>query len=164
MLSPYRVLDLTDERGMICGQILADLGADVIQVEPPDGSPARALGPFRGGEPDPESSLYWQAYARNKRSLVLDLDTPDGRDQLLELVRAADFLIESDEPGAMARRGLGYEELQREAPTLIYVSISPFGQDGPKAQWAGSDLVALASGGPLKLYGDDDRPPVRMVQ
>ncbi len=162
MLSPYRVLDLTDEQGMICGQILADLGADVIQVEPPHGSPARFLGPFSGDEPDPERSLYWQAYARNKRSLVLDLDTSHGRDRFLKMARTADFLIESDEPGAMARRGFGYAELQRETPALIYVSISAFGQEGPKAQWAGSDLVAVASGGPLKLYGDEDRPPVRV--
>ena len=79
MLSPYRVLDLTDEWGLLCGQILADLGADVIAVEPPGGSTARRLGPFAGGEADPERSLHWWAYARNKRSIALDLQTEAGR-------------------------------------------------------------------------------------
>ncbi len=73
MLSPYRVIDLTGESGLLCGQILADLGAETIQVEPPGGSSARTLGPWYGSEPGQERSLYWWAYARNKRSIVLDL-------------------------------------------------------------------------------------------
>ncbi len=79
MLSPYRVLDLTNERGLLCGQVLADLGADVIAVEPPDGNSARRLGPFAGDEPGPERSLYWWAYARNKRSITLDIATAEDR-------------------------------------------------------------------------------------
>ena len=78
MLGPYRVLDLTNQRGLLCGQILADLGADVIQIEPPGGSPARRLGPFAGDVVDPERSLFWWAYARNKRGITLDLTR--GRD------------------------------------------------------------------------------------
>ncbi|MDP6606883.1 MAG: CoA transferase, partial [Dehalococcoidia bacterium] len=99
MLSPYRVLDLTNERGLLCGQVLADLGADVIAVEPPEGNSARRLGPFAGDEADPERSLHWWAYARNKRSVTLDITTARGRDRLLELAAGADFLIESDVPG-----------------------------------------------------------------
>jgi crotonobetainyl-CoA:carnitine CoA-transferase CaiB-like acyl-CoA transferase len=79
MLSPYRVLDLTTERGLLCGQILADLGADVIKVEPPGGASARRLGPFFGDEPHPERSLVWWAYNRNKRGITLDLECREGR-------------------------------------------------------------------------------------
>ena len=162
MLNPYRVLDLTTERGLLCGQILGDLGADVIKVEPPGGSPARRLGPFYQDRPDPNASLLWWAYNRNKRSISLDITTDEGRDILRRLVKSAHFFIESDMPGALAELGLGYAELAADNPGLIYVSITPFGQDGPKASYADSDLVILAAGGPLVLTGDDDRPPVRL--
>ncbi len=162
MLSPYRVLDLCDDGALICGQILADLGADVIQIEPPGGAAARARGPFAGGRPDPERSLFWWAYARNKRGMLLDLDTQAGRDELLTLASSADFLIESFPPGEMARRGLGHERLSERNPGLIVVSITPFGQEGPKAGWSATDLTLLAAGGPLSLTGDEDRPPVRV--
>ncbi len=162
MLSPYRVLDLTTERGLLCGQILGDLGADVVHVEPPGGAAARRRGPFAGGAPHPDRSLFWWAQTRNQRSITLDLDTAEGQALLRRLARDAHFLIESDDPGAMAARGLGSAALLADAPGLVYVSISPFGQDGPKADWASSDLVLLAAGGPLFLTGDDDRPPVRL--
>ena len=93
MLNAYRVLDLTDERGLICGQMLADLGADVIQVEPPGGSPARRIGPFYQGDYDPERSLTWWAYTRGKRSVELDIDSNDGRAAFRQLVESADFQI-----------------------------------------------------------------------
>lgn len=162
MLSPYRVLDLTTERGLLCGQILADLGADVVHVEPPGGAAARRLGPFAGDVRHPDRSLFWWAQTRNQRSITLDLNRPAGRDVLRRLARGAHFVIESDEPGAMAARGLGAGALAAENPALVTVSITPFGQDGPKARWAASDLVLLAAGGPLFLTGDDDRPPVRL--
>ena len=162
MLSPYRVLDLTDERGLLCGQVLGDLGADVLRVEPPGGSPARRLGPFYKDEPHPERSLYWWAFNRNKRGVTLDVTRDEGRTLLLRLVERADFLIESDPPGAMAKRGLGYDDLAAVNPALVYVSISPFGQDGPKAHYAASDLTVWAAAGPLALTGDHDRPPVRL--
>lgn len=161
MLSPYRVLDLTNERGLACGMVLADLGADVIQIEPPGGSSARRVGPFFKAEANPERSLYWWAYARNKRGIVLDLDEPGGRDTLLRLARNADFLIESEEPGAMAARGLGYESLASLNPALVYVSISPFGQHGPKARYAATDLIVQAASGGMILAGDPDRAPLR---
>ncbi len=163
MLSPYRVLDLTDDGALLCGQILADLGADVIQIEPPGGASARRRGPFAGDAADPERSLLWWAYARNKRGMVLDLDAQAGREELLALARTADFRIESFAPGEMARRGLGVARLAEVNPALIVVSITPFGQDGPKAGWAATDLTLLAAGGPLALTGDEDRPPVRVA-
>jgi crotonobetainyl-CoA:carnitine CoA-transferase CaiB-like acyl-CoA transferase len=162
MLSPYRVLDLTDERGLLCGQVLGDLGADAIAVEPPGGSPARRIGPFHEDEPGPERSLYWWAFARNKRGVTLDVTRDEGRALLLRLVEGADVLIESAAPGAMAALGLGYDALAATNPALIYVSISPFGQDGPKANHAASDLTVWAAAGPLALTGDHDRPPVRL--
>ena len=162
MLTPYRVLDLTTERGLLCGQMLADMGADVIKVEPVGGSPARQIGPFYKDQPHPNRSLYWWAYNRNKRSITLDIECDAGRDLLLRLVERADFLIESHNPGYLAERKLGYADLAAINPALIFVSITPFGQDGPKATYADSDLIIMAAGGPLILAGDEDRPPVRL--
>ncbi len=162
MLSPYRVLDLTTERGLLCGQLLGDMGADVIKVEPPGGSPARGLGPFLNDQPHPDRSLYWWAYNRNKRSITLDIDRPEGRELLKRLVAGSDFLLESFNPGEMAARGLGYNDLAALNPKLVYVSITAFGRDGPKASYADADLIIMAAGGPLVLTGDEDRPPVRV--
>lgn len=162
MLSAYRVLDLTTERGLLCGQILGDLGADVIKVEPPGGSPARQLGPFYQDQPHPDRSLLWWAYNRNKRGITLDLTSPAGKEIFLRLVQSAHFLIESDNPGAMTQLGLGYDTLAALNPGLIYISISAFGQDGPKASYADSDLVILTASGPTILSGDSDRAPLRL--
>lgn len=162
MLSPYRVLDLTTERGLLCGQMLGDMGADVIKVEPPGGSPARAMGPFYQDEPHPDRSLYWWAYNRNKRSITLDIERDAGRDLLRRLAKRADFLIESFNPGYLSQHGLGFDDLARINPALIFISITPFGQDGPKANYADSDLILMAASGPLILAGDADRPPVRL--
>lgn len=162
MLSPYRVLDLTNERGMLCGQILADLGADVLKVEPPGGSLARRVPPFFGDQPDPERSLFWWAYNRNKRSITLDLESDRGRELFHQLVSRADFLIESEDPGILARRALGYPDLSALNTGLIYVSITPFGQTGPKAHYAASDITLVASSGVLHQTGDEDRAPIRL--
>ena len=161
MLSSYRVLDLADQQGMFCGYILAALGAEVIAVEPPGGSPARALAPVAGGGNGPEGSLWWQAYGRGKSSLELDLGSDSDGARLRDLAADADFLIESF-PSADARRlGLGYETLAAVNPGLICVSVSPFGRTGPKAGWPATDLTVWASSGAHILAGDDDRAPVR---
>ncbi len=163
MLSGYRVLDLSDHRGQLAGQILADLGAEVILVEPPGGSPAREVGPFGAGhEGDPDRSLWFWAYNRGKRSVVLDLDSDAGRDELRRLARHADLLIESEAPGVMAARGLGPDDLSSDNPALVYTSVTPFGQTGPKAGWAATDLTVVAAGMQLGMMGDEDRPPVRI--
>ena len=162
MLGPYRVLDLSDERGILCGKILADLGADVIQVEPPEGSPARRIGPFYRDEPGPDSSLFWWSYAANKRSITLNLQTADGRALLKRLLPTADFLVESAPPGEMAALGLGYAELREINPALIVVSITPFGQSGPYADYQAPDLVGIGMAGLMYVTGDPDRPPVRV--
>jgi crotonobetainyl-CoA:carnitine CoA-transferase CaiB-like acyl-CoA transferase len=162
MLSHCRVLDLTNERGLLCGQVLGDLGADVIKIEPVGGSPVRRLAPFFEDQPGTERSIYWWAYNRNKRGLTLDLEREQGRAIFKQLAATADFVIESSDPGYWSRRGLGYGELSTLNPRLIMVSITPFGQNGPKSSYADSDLIIMAAGGVLILYGDEDRPPIRM--
>lgn len=161
-LAAYRVLDLTDARGALCGKILADLGADVVKVEPPGGSPARFEGPFAGDVPDPERSLYWWAYAANCRSLVLDPGTPDGLRRLRDLAGRADFLLESFPPGHLEHLGLGWGRLHRDNPRLVLTSITPFGQTGPCRDWKGPDLVVQAMSGMMFLLGDADRRPIRI--
>ena len=162
LLAPYRVLDLTDGRGLLCGKMLADLGADVVQVEPPGGSPARNVGPFYHDTPGAERSLFWWAYCTNKRGITLDIATDDGAALLRRLVANADFLIESGDPGRMASLGLGYPDLQAINPRLVMVSITAFGQDGPYADYQASDIVGMALGGFMHLTGDGDRPPLRV--
>lgn len=162
MLKPYRVLDLTTERGLLCAQCLGDMGTDVIKIEPPGGSAARKIGPFFQDEPHSDRSLYWWAYNRNKRAITLDIERDEGRAIFRRLVERADFLIESHNPCYLAGCALGFADLNAINPALIYVSITPFGQDGPKANYADSDLIVMAASGPLILTGDADRPPVRV--
>ena len=162
LLAPYRVLDLTDERGLLAGKILADLGADVVQIEPPGGNPARNIGPFYGDDPQPEKSLFWWAYAANKRSITLDLEQKDGQALLKKMVAEADFLIESFAPGYLDTLGLGYDVLAEINPKLVMVSITPFGQDGPYSNYQATDIVGMALGGFMYLTGDDDRAPIRI--
>ena len=157
LLSPYRVLDLTDLDGGLCGQVLADLGAEVIQVEPPAGAAARTVAPHTVSDDPSLSSLFWRGYARGKRSVVLDFEN-DGA-TFEQLVRKADVLIESS---GLHKSNFDYRTLSAINPALIYVSITPYGLDGPKADWAASDLTLMASAGPLAMTGDEDRPPVRV--
>ena len=164
MLSPYRVLDLTDEKGALCGKILADLGADVIKVERPGGDPARSIGPFYHDDPHPEKSLFWFALNANKRGITLDVETEDGREIFRKLAETADVIVESFSPGHMNALGLGYTSLEKVNPRVIVVSISPFGQTGPYENYQCPDIVAWAMGGYMYSVGDPDRPPVRISQ
>ncbi|HYD69149.1 CaiB/BaiF CoA transferase family protein [Azospirillum sp.] len=148
-MSPYRVLDLTEGRALLAGQMLARLGAEVIQVEPPGG---------RAGD----RSFVRAAYAAGKRSVTCDLDRTEGRALFLRLLETADVLIESAEPDAMARRGLDYATLREAFPRLVHVSITPFGSTGPKAGYAATDLTIWAAGGPLLPARRDERAPLRI--
>ncbi|MFC1977205.1 CaiB/BaiF CoA transferase family protein [Chloroflexota bacterium] len=161
MLSPYRVLDLTDEKGLLCGKLLGDLGADVIKVERPGGDPARNIGPFYHDEPDPEKSLFWFAFNTSKRGITLDIETAEGQETFKKLVETADFIIESFPPGYMDKLGLGYSSMEKLNPGIIMVSITPFGQTGPYKDYKAPDIVAWATGGQMYTWGDIDRPPVR---
>jgi len=158
-LSGLRVLDLTDETGHLAGRILADLGAEVLKVEPPGGDPTRRRGPFIGGTPHPDAGVQWVARNLGKRSLVLDLDTPAGLARLHALAAEADVLLETCTPAARARLGLA--ALQARHPRLVVCAITPYGTSGPKAATRGSDLTALAASGNLFMTGDADRAPVR---
>ena len=162
MLNGCRALDLTDENGFLCGKILADLGADVIKIERPSGDPSRRTGPFWADIPHPEKSLYWFAYNSNKRGITLNIESNDGREILRELVKTADFVIESFSPGFMDNLGLGYSTLSSIKKGIILTSITPFGQVGPYANHKASDIVIMAMAGMLYLTGDPDRPPVHM--
>jgi len=131
-LAGVRVLDCTGfVAGPYCGRLLADLGADVIKVEPPEGDPARSYGPFPGNRPHPEKSATYIHLNTNKRGVTLDLATPPGRDAFLHLASAADVVVEDAPPGELASLGLGYEALAKDNPGLVMTSITPFGQTGP---------------------------------
>lgn len=156
-LNGYRVLDLATLRGDLAGRILADLGAEVIKIEPPGGSDVRRLPPFDDANGD---SLLWATVALGKRSLVLDLTSQDDRDALLRLAATADVWIESSDPGTMARLHLDYDTLSADHPGLVYASITPFGQSGPLAASPATDLTVEAAGGLVSLQGDNDRPPL----
>jgi len=161
-LDLYRVLDLTNERGFLCGKIFADLGADVVKVEPPGGDPARKKGPFYKDEPDPEKSLFWMAYNAGKRSITLDLKKTEERNRFKHLVEQADFLLESYEPGFLQELGLHYDVMAQWNPRLIMVSITPFGQTGPRAHWKGPDIVPWAMGGYMWMTGEPGTAPLRI--
>ncbi len=162
MLSPYRVLDLTDEKGLLCGKMLGDLGADVIKIERPGGDPARNMGPFYHDEVDPEKSLFWFAFNTSKRGITLDIETTDGQEVFKKLSKTADIVIESFSPGYLDKLGLEYTALEKINPQIIMVSITPFGQTGPYKDYKTSDIVAWAMGGRMQTIGDPDRRPLRI--
>jgi crotonobetainyl-CoA:carnitine CoA-transferase CaiB-like acyl-CoA transferase len=159
-LADLRVIEMCDDLGQYTGKLLADMGADVVKVEPPTGSAARATGPFAGDQPDPDRSLSFWYYNTNKRSVVLDLADARDRESLRRLVATAGIVIEAHPPGFLDRLGLGFEQLRVERPDLIMCAITPFGQSGPWAIYQSSDMVALALGGQMNMngYDPDDAP------
>ncbi len=163
VLQGIRALEIGGEIGAWCAKMLADMGADVIAVEPPAGSPTRAYEPFFADEPDPNRSLFFWHYNTNKRSVTLDLTTANGRELFMRLAATADVIVDSSPPGWLDSLGLGWDALQAEAPGLVMVAITPFGQEGPYRDYAATDLTALAFGGPVWScgYDDHDIPPVR---
>ena len=160
MLECYRILDLTDEKGFLCGKVLGDLGAEVIKIEPPGGDPARNIGPFYQDIPDPEKSLYWFAFNANKKGITLNIETDDGRDIFKRLVKTADVVIESFAPGRLDGIGLGYQTLSQINPGIVLTSVSAFGQEGPYRDYKAPDIVLRAMGGLVHTVGDPDRPPL----
>ena len=166
-LSGYRALDLAGPMGVYCGKLMADMGADVIKVEPPGGDPMRDVGPFIDGQPGSGRSLYWLHFNTNKRSITLDISTPEGAATLRKLALASDVLLETGPPGYMdslgpGYGGLGYESLAAESPELVYASITPFGQTGPYRDYKASDLVGFAMGGYMYVTGWPDAPPNKL--
>ena len=166
-LGGVRVLEVADEKGEYAGRVLAGLGADVVKVEPPEGETTRRIGPFRGDVPSPEESLHYWHYNLGKRSVVLDLDKPEGQASFVRLASAADVVLDARPRGYLADRNLAFDRLQTANPRLIYLRISPFGDTGPWADYKSSDLVHLALGGVMMNCGYDadpsglyDTPPI----
>jgi crotonobetainyl-CoA:carnitine CoA-transferase CaiB-like acyl-CoA transferase len=157
-LEGVRVLDLATSRAELAGRTLAELGADVVKIEPPGGAEARRRPPFA---PD-GASLYWATVGMGKRSLIVDLSTTAGRERVGALAEEVDVLVESFDPGVMDGYGLGYLDLAAANPGLVYASVTPYGQDGPKASWPATDLTIEAASGRLGAQNDGDRtrPPV----
>ncbi len=158
-LGDVRVLDLTGEMGAYCAKLLADLGADVIKIEPPGGDPARAVPPFYRDEAGLERSLYFLNLNTSKRGITLDLEQPSARDVFKKLAASADIVVESHPPGELDRLGLAYDALAAIKPDIIVTSITGFGQWGPHAHYLAPDIVGVAMAGIMWLAGDPRDPP-----
>lgn len=157
-LNGLRVLELCGPEGAYCGRLLADLGAEVMRLEPRGGDALRGLPPY---PPGTRSDGYIERYVNaGKTSVTLDPETHAGRELLLELVRSADLLIETLPPGRLAALGLSWERLHEVNPALVLTSISPFGQSGPHRDYPAADIVAMAMGGAMVVTGDPRDPPV----
>src|SRR4051794_16406638 len=158
-LKGIRVLDLSRVlAGPYCTMMLGDLGADVIKVESPFGDDTRRWGPpYVGSE-----SAYYLCCNRNKRSVVLDLSTGEGRDILRQLALKSDIIVENFRLGTMEKWGLGFEELSVQKPDLIYCEISGYGRTGPSAHLPGYDYVIQGAGGIMSVNGEPDGPPMKV--
>ena len=162
-LAGIRVIELANERLSFAGKLMADMGADVILVEPPGGDPSRSYPPFLDDEPGEDRSLYWWHYNTSKRGVVLDLDDKTGREVFRQLMLTADVLIEAEPRTRLANLELDYPQLSTLQKDLIHVSMTPFGRQDPKSDLPVTDLTILAGGGPPWSCGYDDHslPPVR---
>ncbi|HET6811106.1 MAG TPA: CoA transferase [Acidimicrobiales bacterium] len=160
-LDGVKVVELAHEHVAWAGKLLADLGADVVVVEPPGGAPQRSAGPFLDDEPGPERSLSWWHYNTGKHSAVADLERE--REQVAALVGGSDVVLEAEPPGRLAALGMGWDTLSARHPRLIMVSVTPFGQESARSAEPVTELTLMAEGGPVWScgYDDHDLPPVR---
>ena len=164
-LSNLRLLELADQKGEFCGKLMADLGADVVKVEPPGGETTRSVGPFLDDVPHPDRSLSFWHYNTSKRGVTLDLESGEGRTLFRRLASTADVVLETFAPGYFASLGLAYDALSAADPKLIMCSLTPFGQTGPWRDYQSSDLLHMAAGGQMASSGYDesdvpDAPPI----
>ena len=162
-LEGIRIIEIGDQLTQYAGKLLADMGAEVIKVEPPEGVNARRVGPFMKDRPDPDASLYFWHYNTSKKSLVVNMEKPDELSALAALCRCADVILEGNPPGKLENYHLDYTSLHTYHPRLIYCSVTPVGQNGPWKNYSGSDLVHLALGGVMSVTGYDDiddAPPI----
>ncbi|MBQ9814523.1 MAG: CoA transferase [Lachnospiraceae bacterium] len=157
-----RVIEIGSDRCAFCSKLLADLGAEVIKIEPEKGDTTRKIAPFLNDQEGIENSLFHAFYNAGKKSVVLDYCGKD-KDTFLKLIQTADVLIEATKPGYLDRFALGYEELKKVNPGLVMCSITPFGQKGPWKEWeAPSDIILYAAGGAMYELGDKDKPPIQL--
>ena len=162
-LDGVKALDLSlGLSGGYCTKMLRDLGAEIIKVEPPDtGDETRTLGPFLNDEPNVETSAPFLYLNQGKKSVALDISSPEARPVIQRLAAACDILVESFKPGYLSGLGLEYDSLSKTNPALIMASISYFGQEGPYSQYEGSEIVAYAFSGYMYITGDPDREPLK---
>jgi benzylsuccinate CoA-transferase BbsE subunit len=160
-LGGRRVLELADEKGVYCGKLLADMGADVIKIERPGGDATRHIPPLWQSQPD--RSLFFSYMNTSKRGVTLDLTHLDGQGLFKKLARTADIVVETFPPGYLDALGLGYETLRAANPGLVLTSVTGFGQTGPHRSFKSSDLVSNALGGALYVTGAEDDPPVKLA-
>jgi crotonobetainyl-CoA:carnitine CoA-transferase CaiB-like acyl-CoA transferase len=163
-LSGLRVVELADPRTGFAGKLLADMGADVLLVEPPGGSALRRVGPFADDRPDPNRSLPFWYDNTSKRGVTASIDQAEGRDLLRRLITHADIVIEAQPPGRLAALDLDYAACAAERPGLIWCSITPFGHSGPYRDFTMTDLTSIAFSGIMASCGYDDvpgSPPIR---
>ena len=158
-----KVLELADVKGMFAGKMLAAMGADVLKVEQPGGNKSRRHGPFAPGGKEPENSLSFAYFNTGKRSITLDIFSEEGRPIFLELVKRADVIIETFKHGKLRGAGLGYDDLKEINPGLIMLSVTPFGQYGPHADWrADTDLIPDAMSGLMSTVGYNGQAPLHL--
>jgi len=160
-LAGFQVLDLADEKACFCSKLLADIGAEVIKIERPGGDKSRWIGPFCGGRPHPEKSLFFWYSNIGKLGVTLDLESKAGRRIFLRLACRADAVIETFPIGYLASIGLDYEVLSKKNPGLILASATDFGQTGPHAEYKSCDTVASALGGQMYVCGTPDASPLK---
>jgi crotonobetainyl-CoA:carnitine CoA-transferase CaiB-like acyl-CoA transferase len=160
-LKGIKVLDLADEKASFCSKLLADLGARVIKIEKPGGDSSRRIGPFWGNSPHPEKSLFFYYNNTNKMGITLNLEHEEGKGIFLRLVKKADIVIETFRPQRLKAIGLGFNVLSRENPKMILVSVTGFGENGPRSQYKSCDLVASAFGGQMYVSGSPLTPPLK---
>jgi crotonobetainyl-CoA:carnitine CoA-transferase CaiB-like acyl-CoA transferase len=160
LLERLQVLDLADEKASFCSKLLADFGARVIKIERPGGDPSREIGPFLEDFPNFESGFFFYHNNTNKLSITLNLEHENGKEIFLKLLRKADIVVETS-PDYFRQKGLGFDVLQLENIRLIHVSVTGFGENGPRSQYKSCDLVASASGGQMYVTGSPSTPPLK---
>ena len=157
-----KVLDLSEDiAGSFCARLLADYGADVLKLEPPEGASLRRMGPFFQDDPHPDKSLFFLVMNLNKKGATLNLQTAVGRDILRRLAARVDVIIESYKPGYLESLGLGYDALRQINPALVMTSITPFGQEGPYSHYQGEEIVNYAMGMIMSISGVQGREPLK---
>ncbi len=162
-LAGRRVLELADEKGVYCGKLLADMGADVIKIERPGGDATRDIPPFWGDQRHPERSLFFLYTNTSKRGVTLDVSSVEGQGLFRRLAKTADMVLETFPPGFLEGLGLGYRDLREVNPRLVFTSITDFGQTGPYRSFKSSDIVASALGGWMYVTGEEEDPPVKLA-
>lgn len=163
LLEGLRVIELASDRAAYAGKLLGDLGAEVVVIEPPGGHASRTYGPFVNDEVNPDKCLWWWNYNTSKRSVVLDLNSEEGRENFRKLAQGADIVLEGEDPGVLDALGIDHTQIRPDAPKLIWVSVTPYGRLCADLHEPNTDLTLLAAGGAVWNCGYDDHslPPIR---